>query len=224
VSSADVACVPQVATSPAPLSYRRAAAVRMVDAHAADELLELVSEANELTGELAPRSRCHAEGLLHRTVYLFLRDDAGRLLLSRRSPRKAVAPGLWDLSCAEHVSPGESYSQAACRGAREELAVQLAPDALTQLLPPQRRQLCWTTAAGKRVLDNEFVPLYEARHDGGAITADAAEVDAVRWVAWEDVLAEARAADAAARFTPWMLQTLRLLGHLPAQAPAEAAV
>ena len=195
----------------------------MVDVAAADELLELVSEANELTGELQPRSRCHAEGLLHRTVYLFLRDASGRLLLSRRAPRKAVCPGLWDLSVAEHVSPGESYEQAACRGAREELAVTLSPDALTRLLPPSRRALRWTTAAGKRVLDNEFVPLYEARHDG-AVTADAAEVDAVRWLAWDELLAEARAADAADSFTPWLLETLRLLGHLPAaQAPDEGA-
>ena len=186
----------------------------MVDVNAADELLELVDDRNELTGELQPRSRCHAEGLLHRTVYLLLRDAAGQVLLSRRSSRKAVAPGLWDLSCAEHVSPGETYEQAACRGAREELAVQLAPVALVQLLPPSRRALRWTTAAGKLVVDNEFVPLYEARHDG-AVTADPAEVDAVRWVAWDALLAEARAADAAARFTPWFLQTLALLGHLP---------
>ena len=188
----------------------------MVDVNAADELLELVNDANELTGEVQPRSRCHAEGLLHRTVYLLLRDASGQVLLSRRAARKAVAPGLWDLSCAEHVSPGESYETAACRGAREELGVQLAPDALVQLLPPSRRALRWTTAAGKLVLDNEFVPLYEARLDhAGQLTADPAEVDAVRWVAWDALLAEARDADAAARFTPWFLETLRLLGHLP---------
>ena len=187
----------------------------MVDVNAADELLELVNDANELTGEVQPRSRCHAEGLLHRTVYLLLRDASGQVLLSRRAPRKAVAPGLWDLSCAEHVSPGETYEQAACRGAREELAVQLAPAALVQLLPPSRRALRWTTAAGKVVVDNEFVPLYEAHHTAGDVTADPAEVDAVRWVTWDTLLTEARAADAAARFTPWLLETLRLLGHLP---------
>ena len=192
----------------------------MVDVAAADELLELVSESNELTGEVQPRSRCHAEGLLHRTVYLLLRDASGRVLLSRRSPRKAVAPGLWDLSCAEHVSPGESYAQAACRGAREELAVQLAEGALEQLLPPSRRELRWTTAAGKRVLDNEFVPLLQARYDGD-VRADAAEVDAVRWVTWQELLEEASAADAAHAFTPWFLETLRLLGHL---APTETAL
>lgn len=197
----------------------------MVDANSSDELLELVDEANQLTGELQLRSRCHAEGLLHRTVYVLLRDASGRVLLSRRSPRKAVAPGLWDLSVAEHVSPGETYEQAACRGALEELCLRLAPAALTQLLPPSRRALRWTTAAGKRVLDDEFVPLFAAVLDDadvGRLRPDAAEVDAVRWAAWDALLEEARAADAADVFTPWFLETLALTGDLPRAAAAAA--
>ena len=90
------------------------------------ELVEVVSDSNEPTGVLVPRSCAHSEGLLHRTVYVLLSNAAGELLLQRRHERKAVCPGKWDLSCAEHCAPGESYLQAAERGCLEERLGQLA--------------------------------------------------------------------------------------------------
>ncbi len=154
-------------------------------------------------------------------MYVLLHNSAGLLLLQRRSARKGVFPGCWDLSCAEHVSPGESYEAAALRGLREELRVPRpaggddsprAALALLQTLPPARRALRCTTAAGARVVDNEFVPLYEGLYDGSC-APDGAECAAVRWVTWSTLLAEIDADPSA--FTPWFVETLRLLGRLP---------
>lgn len=57
----------------------------------------------------------------------------GSILLQRRSKKKALEGGCWDLSCAEHVSAGESYLQAAVRGLREELGIHVTPDRLERI-------------------------------------------------------------------------------------------
>lgn len=62
----------------------------------------------ELRGEI------HRRGLLHRAVYVWVFDDQRRLLLQRRSWDKKIGPGQWDLSAAEHLSPGECAGAAAC--------------------------------------------------------------------------------------------------------------
>jgi isopentenyl-diphosphate delta-isomerase len=153
-------------------------------------------------------------------VYVLLHNSAGLLLLQRRAAAKSVAPGCWDLTVAEHVAPGESYEEAARRGLREELRIPLGAAAeparppldLHFTLPARRRALRYTTAAGARIVDNEFIPLLEGSYDGSC-APDGDEVAAVRWVAWATVLAEVAADESA--FTPWFVETLRLLGRVP---------
>lgn len=87
-----------------------------------EEQFEIFTETGERLG-LAPRSRVHAEGLWHKSAQVFLFDAAGRLYLQRRVADKDVCPGLWDLSAAEHLTPGETYLEGALRGLREELGV-----------------------------------------------------------------------------------------------------
>ena len=179
---------------------------------AAVELLEEVDDSNRLTGRLVPRSEAHTHGLLHRTVYVILTDAAGQsVVLQQRHEQKAVCPGLWDLSCAEHVAPGETYLQAACRGLREELGVDGVE--LVELLPPTKRVLNWTTVTGKQILDVEFVPVFTGILPAGhELAPDGVEVAAWRWQAWGELVAEAGSSPAV--FTPWLLDTLRLLGKL----------
>lgn len=93
-----------------------------VSAEQEDEVFEIFDEAGNLVGREA-RGVVHTQGLLHRAVYCFLFDTAGRLLIQRRSDAKKVGPGQWDLSCAEHLQPGESFRDAAARGLEEELGV-----------------------------------------------------------------------------------------------------
>jgi isopentenyl-diphosphate delta-isomerase len=80
-------------------------------------------DANGMLAALVQRSRVHREGLWHRATSVFLFRSDGRLLVQRRSAHKDICPGLWDLSVAEHLQPGESYEQGAVRGLREELGV-----------------------------------------------------------------------------------------------------
>lgn len=189
----------------------------MVDFGAKDELLELVDEADQLTGSLQPRSLCHATGLRHRTVYVLL-TRGGEVLLQRRAESKAVCPGCWDVTVAEHVQPGESYEAAALRGLREELG--LHNQALRLALQPSPRTLRYSTPT-RAVLDAEQVALFQAEWAGqpSDCALDAAEVAEVAWRPLADLAVTAQAAPGSC--TPWLLYTLRLLGV--SEAPAVCA-
>ena len=85
------------------------------------------------------------------------------------------------------------------------------PLLLLRTLAPTRRSLRVTSASGAAVVDNELVPLFEGLYDGSC-TPDLGEVSTVRWLSWSALLEEVRA-DAEA-FTPWFVETLRLLGRI----------
>mmetsp|Transcript_13935 Transcript_13935/g.29772 ORF Transcript_13935/g.29772 Transcript_13935/m.29772 type:complete len:193 (+) Transcript_13935:176-754(+) len=179
------------------------------------EMLELVDAQNNLTGELMPRSKVHELGAYHRTVYVIAHNSKGEWLLQRRHNNKAVCGGCWDLSAAEHLNPKEAYEAAAVRGLREELGID--PEAvrmLKQVLPPSLHALDITTAAGKHIIDNEFVPLYQCEYEG-PVNPDDVEVSEVRWVTEGSLLEEVKYERST--FTPWFVETLELLGKLKHQ-------
>jgi isopentenyldiphosphate isomerase len=46
-------------------------------------------------------------GLFHRVAHVLVYNSAGELLIQKRMPNKDIEGSKWDLSCAEHVQPGE---------------------------------------------------------------------------------------------------------------------
>jgi isopentenyl-diphosphate delta-isomerase len=166
------------------------------------EIFAIYDAANEFIGT-APRAVAHAQGLYHRSVHVLLLNPSGALLIAQRSASKDLCPGLWDLSCGEHLLPGETYEQAARRGLIEELGVAGAP---LQRLRPARLQEHRHGEPG--VYDREFVELWQAVYDG-PIEPSRDEVQAVQFV---DVGVLRNDVDAArADYTPWLLDELRFL-------------
>ncbi len=82
----------------------------LAPADAEDETFELVDEAGRVVGT-APRGDCHARGLLHKSVFCWVMDPEGNILLQQRSLAKKLGRGQWDLSVAEHLQPGEEYAE-----------------------------------------------------------------------------------------------------------------
>lgn len=97
---------------------------------AADELLDIVDDEDRVIGQ-APRGEAYARGLLHRCVFVFVRDGLGRIFVHRRTPTKLVFPLMYDMFVGGVVGAGESYDDAAIREAEEELGV----SGLTQPVP-----------------------------------------------------------------------------------------
>ncbi|WP_406859924.1 NUDIX domain-containing protein [Streptomyces sp. HUAS MG47] len=90
--------------------------------NAADELLDVVDENDEVTGQ-ARRGEVYARGLIHRCTFILVRDAQGRVFVHRRTPTKLVFPSRYDLFVGGVVGAGESYDDAALREAEEELGV-----------------------------------------------------------------------------------------------------
>jgi isopentenyldiphosphate isomerase len=91
------------------------------------EMLDVVDADDSLVGILK-RGEIHRRRLFHRSVHVFLFDEAGRIYLQRRSLEKAEYPGKWDSSASGHVESGESYANAARRELEEEVGVKASPE------------------------------------------------------------------------------------------------
>lgn len=97
------------------------------------EILDIVDEHGQPTGQTADRETAHALGLPHRTAHVWLvRRHAGRIqvLLQKRCQQKDAFPGCYDISSAGHIPAGVDYIPSALRELREELGVTLREDDL----------------------------------------------------------------------------------------------
>ena len=168
-----------------------------------DEPFQIFDAAGNATG-IAPRSRVHREGLWHCAANVFLFRSDGRLVVQRRQWTKDICPGVWDVSVAEHLKPGESYEQGAMRGLLEELGVEQV--VLGRLGSVTREQL---DIAEHGLKDYEFQQSFRGVFDGELRPNldEVSEVDALDLAALS-VAFELRPAD----FTPWFRNSAIRLG------------
>ena len=117
----------------------------------------------------------------------------------------------WDLSCSEHLTPGETYEEAVLRGLHEELGLgsssstspSTAPAIfITRVVPSFLQSIKYNDIG---VWDQEFVEIWEA-HSDAPIQPDGKEVVEVKWVnmqeLYEDIL------DRSSQYAPWLLDSL----------------
>jgi len=86
------------------------------------DLLDVVDAANQVIGR-ATRREVHDQGLMHRSVHVFVLNPEGRLYIQRRALSKDTFPGAHDSSAAGHVDAGEDYHACAARELEEELGL-----------------------------------------------------------------------------------------------------
>jgi isopentenyl-diphosphate delta-isomerase type 1 len=96
------------------------------------EILDVV-DADDRVVDSMERGEIHRKGLFHRSVHVFVFDEAGKLYLQRRSLAKAEHPGKWDSSASGHVDSGESYRAAAARELEEEIGLRASPEPVVKL-------------------------------------------------------------------------------------------
>lgn len=108
-------------------------------------------------------------------VHVFLVDGDGRYLLQKRSLRKELSPGVWDITGGA-VLAGEDSRQGALREVEEELGLRLRSETLTFV------------ARFKR--PDSFVDVWLGRMDARLeeLTLQTDEVDAVRLVEAGEIL------------------------------------
>eukprot|EP00211_Chloroparvula_japonica_P015807 CAMPEP_0119135988 /NCGR_PEP_ID=MMETSP1310-20130426/20491_1 /TAXON_ID=464262 /ORGANISM="Genus nov. species nov., Strain RCC2339" /LENGTH=185 /DNA_ID=CAMNT_0007126941 /DNA_START=152 /DNA_END=709 /DNA_ORIENTATION=- len=168
-----------------------------------EELFDIFDEKGKHIGT-EKRGVVHKTGLWHRSVDVVLiqrRSNASPLLvIQKRSPLKTVAPSCWDVSCAEHLSPGESFREGAVRGLMEELGFSVSAQQLYRLRPQYSAKL---DDEERGIRDYEFKELWGMDFDGDTskIKIDEDEVVDFKLVSLDTVLEEMR--QSPDDYTPW---------------------
>lgn len=161
------------------------------------ELLDIVDENGEPTGEVRDREEIHSKGLLHRTSHLWIvRDnDKGGLdvLLQKRSDNKDSNPGCYDISSAGHIKAGDGYLNSAIRELREELGMEASQEELVQCYV--RRVRYEAIFHGKEFRDNQVTRVYRMKRNDINIenlTLQKEEVSSVIWMDLEECIKAVR--------------------------------
>jgi isopentenyl-diphosphate Delta-isomerase len=151
----------------------------------AEELVVLVSPEGEAIGTAPKASVHHADTPLHLAFSVYLFDDAGALLVTRRALGKATFPGVWTNSACGHPAPGEALDEAVRRRVGDELG--LTARDLRLVLPRFSYR-----AEQDGIVELELCPVLVGRVAGTAPAPqpDAAEVEAAAWLPWEEFAAD----------------------------------
>lgn len=118
------------------------------------ELLDVYGEDGLETGEVLPKSEIHRYGTLHKIAQIWLLNDAGQLLLQKRSMTKKLEPGKWAIT-GGHVDAGEESKVAAARELQEELYIEKDPEELIYLGTVRHVQY-----VSDDYVENEIVDVY----------------------------------------------------------------
>lgn len=94
----------------------------MSDPSSAEELVDELDPMGTVIGAVT-RAEMRARNLLHRSVFIVVRNDADELLVHRRAPWKDIWPDAWDIAVSGVVAAGEPWELAASRELAEELGI-----------------------------------------------------------------------------------------------------
>ena len=94
----------------------------MADNAAGDELVDQLDEMGTVIGTVT-RAEMRSQNLLHRSVFVVVRNDADELLVHQRASWKDLWPDAWDIAVSGVVAAGEPRELAAARELAEELGV-----------------------------------------------------------------------------------------------------
>lgn len=89
----------------------------------ADELIDIVDENNNLTGEQKMKSEAHRDGSWHRAAHIWIYNSKGEVLLQLRNGSKDLGPNTWDVSVAGHIGAEEEPIISALREIQEEIGL-----------------------------------------------------------------------------------------------------
>ena len=88
------------------------------------ELVDIVNENNELTGEVEERWKAIEKGLWRRTVSCWIMNEKGEILLQKRTPSKRRNPNKWAKTGGQ-VDSKETPEEAIFREVKEELGIEI---------------------------------------------------------------------------------------------------
>ncbi|HYP45572.1 MAG TPA: isopentenyl-diphosphate Delta-isomerase [Propionibacteriaceae bacterium] len=178
---------------------------QQADDRRADDRVVLLDDSGRAIGD-HDRLAVHSESTpLHLAFSLYLLDDAGQVLFTRRALTKATWPGVWTNSCCGHPRPGESLEDGLRRRLHEELGVGVSD--LRCALP----DFAYRAQDVSGIWENEVCPVYVGRvvHPEHGLRPNRSEVMDWKWVRWRDVKTAVDGAPFA--FSPWAVSQIEQL-------------
>jgi isopentenyl-diphosphate Delta-isomerase len=119
----------------------------------AEELYDVLDEQGNKTGQILPKSEVHDKELWHASVFIWIYNSKGEILLQRRAKDKKSFPDKWDVSVAGHMTAGDKPIEAAVREIEEEIGVKVTAKELVPVefmsvivpwLPDKKHpEFCW---------------------------------------------------------------------------------
>jgi isopentenyldiphosphate isomerase len=103
------------------------------------ELLDVVDESGNYTGEIIDRNEVHSKGLWHKEVAVWVFNENGDVLLQRRSSTKKMAPNKLSI-CEGHVSSKSTPVETAKIELTEELGVDVPTDNIFYLTTEKKQK------------------------------------------------------------------------------------
>lgn len=104
------------------------------------ELLDVLDENGNKTGEVETKEEIYKKGLWHRSVHIWIMNNNQELLVQKRNPFKKTYPNLWAISSAGHVLAGEDSIESGLRELKEELDIDAKKEELEFLFTIKRVQ------------------------------------------------------------------------------------
>lgn len=140
----------------------------------AEELVIWIDENENILGPIPINLANSDPKYLHLEVAVVIIDDKKRALLQKRAKTKKVAPGIWTIAAAGHITYGDTSKMSAHRELAEEMGIRV-----NKLYPIFKK---------KESLEHEthLVHWYLGVYNGDKIVAQESEVEAYAWVSQSD--------------------------------------
>ena len=148
-----------------------------------EEFLEVYSSEGTKTGQKKSKSEIHRKGLFHSTVHVWIFTEEGNILIQKRSKKKELNPGVWDVSVAGHVKFNENIKKAARRETLEETGININTKDLLKIGVYRSINIHPTA------IDKEFFHTYILKIDKNSINLDFKnnEVDDLKFISIEEM-------------------------------------
>lgn len=146
----------------------------------------------------------HEKALLHRAFSVFLYHE-DKILLQKRASHKYHCGGLWTNTCCSHPRDGEEVKAAAIRRLKEEVDIEVQD---LEEIHSFVYHYPFVNGLTEFEYDHVLVGEYE-----GSFVANPEEVDEMKWVQIDDLLADIQKNPKA--YTPWFIVALmKVVGYI----------
>ena len=148
-----------------------------------EEFLEVYSPEGTKTGQKKSKSEIHRKGLFHSTVHVWIFTEEGNILIQKRSKKKELNPGVWDVSVAGHIKFNENIKKAAKRETLEETGININTKDLLKIGVYRSINIHPTA------IDKEFFHTFILKIDKNSINLDFKnnEVDDLKFISIEEM-------------------------------------